>query len=118
MTWGFRLVLSSSFISVFFLSNALLSSYQHLRDRDRGHSLRRTRRHHNNSSNIAHRRSRTVDRSHSLPSSGEPIAEGVSEVAAGLLNSSSVNLAREDHHIVNKMSATDVPRPDDMNDKV
>mmetsp|Transcript_25537 Transcript_25537/g.42813 ORF Transcript_25537/g.42813 Transcript_25537/m.42813 type:complete len:1106 (-) Transcript_25537:8-3325(-) len=37
MTWGFRLVLFWSFLSVFFLIQALLASYQHLRDRDRGH---------------------------------------------------------------------------------
>jgi hypothetical protein len=36
MTWGFRLVLFWSFFSLFFLIRALLSSYQHLKDRDRG----------------------------------------------------------------------------------
>ena len=35
MTWGFRLVLFWSFISVFCLLSALAASYQHLRDRDR-----------------------------------------------------------------------------------
>lgn len=34
MTWGFRLILFWSFLGLFFLIQALRSSYQHLRDRD------------------------------------------------------------------------------------
>jgi len=41
MTWGFRLVLFWSVFSLFFLLRALSASYQHLKDRDRGRSLRR-----------------------------------------------------------------------------
>lgn len=41
LTWGFRLVLFWSVISLFFLLKALGASYQHLKDRDRGRSLRR-----------------------------------------------------------------------------
>lgn len=48
MTWGFRLVLFWSFLSVAFLLLALFAAYQHLKDRDRGHgrssSIRRYRR--------------------------------------------------------------------------
>ena len=48
MTWGFRLVLFWSFLSVAFLLLALFAAYQHLKDRDRGHgrssSVRRRRR--------------------------------------------------------------------------
>ena len=53
MTWGFRLILFWSFISVTFLISALFASYQHLKDRDRGRSLRTSahrRRHFNRNS--------------------------------------------------------------------
>jgi len=36
MSWGFRLVLFWPFVSLFFLVSALLASYQHLKDMDRG----------------------------------------------------------------------------------
>lgn len=36
MAWGFRLILFWPFVSLSFLVCALLASYQHLRDMDRG----------------------------------------------------------------------------------